>query len=99
VLLPSLSHQRAVLAPREFPLLAASVVARQLELGVIEARALVSGRSWKLLGAVAYYAFDNAVLWATFKPSATLVRRRRHVSWPISSARPPGLCPLRRGSA
>jgi hypothetical protein len=37
-------------------------VARQLELGVIEARALVSGRSWKLLGAVAYYAFDNAVL-------------------------------------
>jgi Lysylphosphatidylglycerol synthase TM region len=57
-----------------------SVVARQLELGVIEARALISGRSWKLLGAVAYYAFDNAVLWATFKafghthpPIATVV--------------------------
>jgi uncharacterized membrane protein YbhN (UPF0104 family) len=42
-------------------------VARQLELGVIEARALLAGRSWKLLGAGAYYAADNAVLWATFR--------------------------------
>ena len=55
-------------------------VATQLKLGVTEALALVRGRSWKLLGAVAYYAFDNAVLWAAFKafghtdpPIATLV--------------------------
>jgi uncharacterized protein (TIRG00374 family) len=42
-------------------------VVAQLELGVIETRALLRGRNWKLLGAVAYYAFDNAVLWASFK--------------------------------
>jgi uncharacterized membrane protein YbhN (UPF0104 family) len=34
--------------------------------GVREANALVRGRDWKLLGAVAYYAFDNAALWAAF---------------------------------
>jgi uncharacterized membrane protein YbhN (UPF0104 family) len=34
--------------------------------GVSEARALVLGGDWKLLGALAYYAFDNAVLWAAF---------------------------------
>ncbi len=33
---------------------------------ITEARALVSARNWKLFGALAYYAFDNAVLWATF---------------------------------
>src|SRR6202043_830158 len=27
---------------------------------------LVLGGNWKLVGAVAYYAFDNAVLWAAF---------------------------------
>src|SRR6202035_697772 len=55
-------------------------VVAQLELGVIEARRLLRGRTWSLLGALAYYAFDNAVLWATFKafghtdpPIATLV--------------------------
>jgi uncharacterized membrane protein YbhN (UPF0104 family) len=54
--------------------------ATQLKLGVIEALALARQHSWKLLGAVAYYAFDNAVLWAAFKafghtdpPIATLV--------------------------
>jgi Lysylphosphatidylglycerol synthase TM region len=79
-LLPNVSHQRLLCAPLEFPHRAVSGVLRQLELGVIEARALVSGRSWKLLGAVAYYAFDNAVLWATFRafghtrpPVATVV--------------------------
>jgi hypothetical protein len=63
-----------------FPHGVVSVVAAQLELGVIEARSLLRGRNWKLIGAVAYYAFDNAVLWATFKafghtqpPVATLV--------------------------
>jgi uncharacterized membrane protein YbhN (UPF0104 family) len=34
--------------------------------GVSEARALVRVKDWKLFGAVAYYAFDNAVLWAAF---------------------------------
>jgi uncharacterized membrane protein YbhN (UPF0104 family) len=34
--------------------------------GMSEARALVLGGDWKLLGAFAYYAFDNAVLWAAF---------------------------------
>jgi uncharacterized membrane protein YbhN (UPF0104 family) len=34
--------------------------------GMSEARALLLSRDWKLLGALAYYAFDNAVLWAAF---------------------------------
>jgi uncharacterized membrane protein YbhN (UPF0104 family) len=34
--------------------------------GISDARALVTARDWKLIGAVAYYAFDNAVLWAAF---------------------------------
>jgi uncharacterized membrane protein YbhN (UPF0104 family) len=34
--------------------------------GVSEARTLVSAANWKLGGALAYYAFDNAVLWAAF---------------------------------
>jgi uncharacterized membrane protein YbhN (UPF0104 family) len=67
MLLPMVSHQRLVRAPLKFPRRVVSVAAEQLELGVIEARALASGRGWRLLGAVAYYAFDNAVLWATFK--------------------------------
>jgi uncharacterized membrane protein YbhN (UPF0104 family) len=34
--------------------------------GITDARALLTARDWKLIGAVAYYAFDNAVLWAAF---------------------------------
>jgi uncharacterized membrane protein YbhN (UPF0104 family) len=34
--------------------------------GLTEARALVISGNWKLGGALAYYAFDNAVLWAAF---------------------------------
>src|ERR1700733_1546330 len=34
--------------------------------GVSEARALITAGNWKLGGALAYYAFDNAVLWAAF---------------------------------
>jgi hypothetical protein len=34
--------------------------------GLAESRALVSAGNWKLVGAFAYYAFDNAVLWASF---------------------------------
>jgi len=80
LLLPMVSHRRLAQGPRTTTRRVASTVAAQLELGVIEAVALVRGRSWKLLGAFAYYAFDNAVLWATFKtfghaepPIATLV--------------------------
>ncbi len=37
--------------------------------GAAEARALLGDRSWRLAGAIAYYAFDNAVLWAAFHAS------------------------------
>jgi uncharacterized membrane protein YbhN (UPF0104 family) len=80
VLLPMVSHQRVTRAPLRLPHRVVSVVAGQLELGVIESRTLLSARDWKLLGVLAYYAADNAVLWATFKafghahpPIATLV--------------------------
>jgi len=80
LLLPVVSHQRLAQAPHKTARGAASTAAAQLELGVIEAVALLRGRNWKLLGAFAYYAFDNAVLWASFKafghaepPIATLV--------------------------
>jgi uncharacterized membrane protein YbhN (UPF0104 family) len=34
--------------------------------GGAEARRLVADGNWKLAGAIGYYAFDNAVLWAAF---------------------------------
>jgi uncharacterized membrane protein YbhN (UPF0104 family) len=34
--------------------------------GVREARQLLASLNWHLVGAAAYYVFDNAVLWATF---------------------------------
>jgi len=34
--------------------------------GVTEAHRLLLARDWKLVGALAYYVFDNAVLWAAF---------------------------------
>jgi uncharacterized membrane protein YbhN (UPF0104 family) len=34
--------------------------------GAAQARRLLADRNWKLLGPLAYYAFDNAVLWAAF---------------------------------
>jgi uncharacterized protein (TIRG00374 family) len=37
-----------------------------LRAGVADARLLVLAGNWKLIGAVGYYAFDNAVLWAAF---------------------------------
>ena len=45
-------------------LLAASAAA--VRGGAAESVRLLAGRDWKLLGALAYYAFDNAVLWAAF---------------------------------
>ena len=35
--------------------------------GIREAQALLRAGGWKLIGPVAYYAFDNAVLWAAFR--------------------------------
>jgi uncharacterized membrane protein YbhN (UPF0104 family) len=35
--------------------------------GAVQARGLVADSNWKLAGAVGYYAFDNAVLWAAFQ--------------------------------
>jgi uncharacterized membrane protein YbhN (UPF0104 family) len=35
--------------------------------GAVQARRLLADRNWKLAGAVGYYAFDNAVLWAAFQ--------------------------------
>jgi uncharacterized membrane protein YbhN (UPF0104 family) len=35
--------------------------------GAAEAAGLLAARDWKLLGTLAYYAFDNAVLWAAFQ--------------------------------
>jgi uncharacterized membrane protein YbhN (UPF0104 family) len=34
--------------------------------GAAEAHRLLASLNWQLVGALAYYAFDNAVLWATF---------------------------------
>jgi uncharacterized membrane protein YbhN (UPF0104 family) len=42
------------------------MAARLVPTGVAEARSVLVARNWKLLGAVGYYAFDNAVLWAAF---------------------------------
>lgn len=79
-LLPRISHQRLAGAQLGLPRRLLSMAVAQLELGVTEAWALLRGRSRGLLGAAGYYAFDNAVLWATFKafghahpPIATLV--------------------------
>ena len=80
LLLPVLSRQRVADGSLTGWRRVAAKSATQLELGVIEARKLVTVRDWKLLGVFAYYAADNAVLWATFKalghahpPIATLV--------------------------
>jgi uncharacterized membrane protein YbhN (UPF0104 family) len=35
--------------------------------GAEEAGRVLAARNWKLLGTLAYYAFDNAVLWAAFR--------------------------------
>jgi uncharacterized membrane protein YbhN (UPF0104 family) len=67
VLLPNVSHQRGAPTSLRIAKRAVSSATTQLELGVLEARALLRGRSLKLLGAAAYYAADNAVLWATFR--------------------------------
>jgi uncharacterized membrane protein YbhN (UPF0104 family) len=67
LLIPTISRRCVGSAPRGVARRAVAATAMQLEAGVVEARTLVAGRSWRLLGAVAYYAFDNAVLWATFR--------------------------------
>ncbi len=39
---------------------------RPLKRGLTDTRVLIASGDWKLAGGVAYYAFDNAVLWAAF---------------------------------
>jgi uncharacterized membrane protein YbhN (UPF0104 family) len=41
-------------------------VLRPIRGGAAEARRLLASLHWQLAGALAYYAFDNAALWATF---------------------------------
>jgi uncharacterized membrane protein YbhN (UPF0104 family) len=52
---PSRRRHRALAKPTE-----------AVSASITEARALVRAGNWKLVGALAYYAFDNAVLWAAF---------------------------------
>ena len=52
--------------------------ARLIRDGAADARSILLGGDWKLLGAVCYFAFDNAVLWAAFRaygrvPSVSVV--------------------------
>jgi uncharacterized membrane protein YbhN (UPF0104 family) len=54
---------------RRWPGLSAWTTAgpRVLREGAADASRVLGARNWKLLGAPAYYAFDNAVLWAAFR--------------------------------
>jgi uncharacterized membrane protein YbhN (UPF0104 family) len=56
---PQSPHRRLIARALATPLAAMSGGAR-------DARALIGAGDWKLSGALAYYAFDNAVLWAAF---------------------------------
>jgi uncharacterized membrane protein YbhN (UPF0104 family) len=67
LLLPVASRRRVAQESQRPLRRAISRLATQLELGVIEAWTLLCARDWKLLGVFAYYAADNAVLWAAFK--------------------------------
>jgi uncharacterized membrane protein YbhN (UPF0104 family) len=67
IALPNMSHWRGGKEPRRLPGRLTFFATKQSELGVLEVRSLLAGRNWKLLGALAYYAADNAVLWATFE--------------------------------
>ncbi|OAI39434.1 hypothetical protein AYO39_02850 [Actinobacteria bacterium SCGC AG-212-D09] len=61
---PAIRPQRPV--PRALRWITGAAAA--LRGGAAEARRLLARGNWKLLGAtVAYYAFDNAVLWAAFR--------------------------------
>jgi hypothetical protein len=60
--------------------------------GTRDARALIVAGDWKLSGALAYYAFDNAVLWAAFRafghPAALSVVVMGYVVGSIGGALP-----------
>jgi uncharacterized membrane protein YbhN (UPF0104 family) len=59
---------RAISSHRRLPGLPRWTAGRQvLREGAVEAGRVLATRDWKLLGALAYYAFDNAVLWAAFR--------------------------------
>lgn len=57
------SHRPQPRFERGRRLMAAAAHCRE---GVSEARRIVAEGNWKLAGAIGYYAFDNAVLWAAF---------------------------------
>lgn len=56
---PHSPHQRLIVRALGTPVVAMSG-------GTRDARTLILAGNWKLSGALAYYAFDNAVLWAAF---------------------------------
>ncbi len=58
--------ERAEREPRGSRLRRIAGEVRVLGHGAAEARRLLSERDWRLAGALAYYLFDNAVLWAAF---------------------------------
>ena len=57
---PRSAHRRLIARALATPAVAMSG-------GTRDARALIAAGDWKLSGALAYYAFDNAVLWAAFR--------------------------------
>jgi uncharacterized membrane protein YbhN (UPF0104 family) len=57
---PRTPHRRLIVRALAAPLVAMSG-------GNRDARAQIAAGDWKLSGALAYYAFDNAVLWAAFR--------------------------------
>lgn len=64
--------------PEPAPRLGATAGLRALTSGAREAVALIRSRDWRLSGALASYAFDNAALWAAFnatggRPALTVV--------------------------
>lgn len=65
--------------------------------GLADARDLALGGDWRLVGSLAYYGFDTAVLWAAFHALAQTPRSARS-SWDTCSDRSPRRCRRRRGS-
>jgi uncharacterized membrane protein YbhN (UPF0104 family) len=63
----SSSRSRSRRRLRSAPWRQIAVALSVLRGGADNARRIVAARNWKLLGAVGYYAFDNAVLWAAFR--------------------------------
>ncbi len=63
---PGVHQSRQATAPGRLHIRLLAACTAAVRGGGAEAVRLLSGRDWKLLGALGYYAFDNAVLWAAF---------------------------------